>query len=414
MSNLPTIIDAKAVAAAVGLADAEKKYLQQAARLLADGYYDHSLLDLWSAAITNLRRRVETYGIELFLSVVKDEPGRKRYVSDGETLADRWSGVDDLLVIEGATRLGLLNKKAGKAMEMINWMRNHASAAHAGDCRVLEEDVIGLALILAKNLFESPLPDPGHSVGGLFEPVKRSRLSADSESLLRDQIRGLRAADVKVAFGFLLDELISGADPAAENAKRLLPEVWERATDDLRKLAGLRYHALTVDPTSDTSPDRGARVRLLDFLVQVGGIRFIPDAARAQLYRHGAKALAKAKDSSYGWADEVVAAKTIAQLGPYVPSIAFEEVYQEILSVWCGNYWGRSGAHAHLAEFIETLGTPKIRALVGMFVANARVRDELGQAQPRARAEALLASLKDRLTLESHKDEVDQALEALP
>src|SRR5690606_14014808 len=120
--------------------------------------------------------------------------------------------------------------------------------------------------------------------------------------------------------------------------KKLLPEVWERTSDDLKRVAGLRYHALTVDPGSDESGDKGARERALDFLVQTGGVQFIPDAARASLYRRGARVLAEAKDASYGWEAETVAAKTLGQLGPHVPSIAFEEVYQEILAAWCGNY----------------------------------------------------------------------------
>jgi len=412
--RLPAILDTKSLASVPGLVDSEKRFLQQAAELLKAGYCDHSLLDVWNACVSNLRRRVEMYGIDLFVSVVKEEPGRKRYVSDGDTLPERWSGVDDLVLIEGTTRLGLLNKKAGKALEMINWMRNHASAAHAGDDRVEREDVIGLVLILQKNLFEAALPDPGHSVSGLFEPVKSSPLTPVTESLLRDQIRGLRVADVKVAFGFLLDQLCSGSDPSTDNARRLLPDVWDRAADDLKRLAGLRYHALTIDPSSDDSADKAARERLLDFLVRVGGIKFIPDAVRALLYRRAAQALAAAKNTSYGWGAEEIAAKTLEQFGPHVPSIAFEEVYQEILSVWCGNYWGRSSACLSLDEFIKTLNTGQVRQLVTMFSSNERVRAELGQKKPRLQAKTLLERLREALTLAAHKGEATQAIADLP
>jgi hypothetical protein len=77
-----------------------------------------------------------------------------------------------LTLISGATRLGLINPKAGKALEMINWMRNHASPAHDSDNRVEMEDAVGLVLLLQKNLFEHPFPEPGFSVAALFEPVK--------------------------------------------------------------------------------------------------------------------------------------------------------------------------------------------------------------------------------------------------
>ena len=395
------------------LVSQETGLLQQARKLFDAEFYDHALLDIWNASVHNLRRRVEAYGVDLFLSVVKDEPGRKRYDLSGDTLNERWQDVDDLTLISGATSLGLLNRKAGKALEMINWMRNHASPAHGTDSKVEKEDVLGLVLLLQKNLFEAPLPDPGHSVSSLFDPVKTAKLSKEQEDLLRDQVRGLRQQDLRICFGFMLDMLCMGNEPALQNTKSLFPLVWERATEDLRKTTGVKYHQLSINPDADESSDKGGRVRLLDFLIQVNGIQYIPDAARAAIYRHAAKQLAKAKDSSYGWASEVTAATTLEQLGPSVPSICFEEVYQEILAVWCGNYWGRSGAHAHLQASIDRLNTDQIRTVVSMFRNNARVRDELHQTKPKARGLELLSTLRKRVTIASHVGEVDEAIKRL-
>lgn len=132
------------------IVEREQDLLQQARKLFDAGFYDHSLLDIWNAAVHSLRRRVEAYGIELFESVAKDESGRRKYDKDGETLSERWGGVDDLVLISCSTKLGLLNKKAGKSLEMINWMRNHASPAHDSDQKVEHEDVVALALMLQK------------------------------------------------------------------------------------------------------------------------------------------------------------------------------------------------------------------------------------------------------------------------
>lgn len=276
------------------------------------------------------------------ISVVKDEPGRKKYDRDGETLADRWSNVDDLVLIVGATRLGLLNPKAGKALEMINWMRNHASPAHDSDHRVEKEDVAGLALILQRNLFEALLPDPGHSVGSLFDPVRIKVMSQEELQVLADQVKSLRPQDIRVCFGFFVDMVCAGNEPSQTNARTLFPFVWERSNDDLKRTLGIKYHSLFLDPTTDESSDKGAATRVLEVLIQLGGVQFVPDGTRARLFRRAAQLLANAKDTSYGWASEDSAAIMLVQLGTAVPSVAFEEVYQEILSVWCGNFWGRS------------------------------------------------------------------------
>lgn len=411
--HLPVLLEAATADAFPVLVEHETDLLAQARRLFDGGFYDHALLDIWNAAASNLRRRIEAYGVDIFLSTVKDEAGRKKYASDGESLADRWSGVDDLVLITGATRLGLLNKKAGKALEMINWMRNHASPAHDSDYSVEQEDVIALALMLQKNLFQDPLPDPGHSASSLFDPVRTAPVSEESAGMLRDQIKGLRAPDVRVAFGFMLDLLCAGQEPAYSNLLALYPTLWERSSDELKKTAGLRYHSFTLNPDADESVDKSARDRILYFLTQVQGIRFIPDGTRAAIYRRAAKHLAAAKDASYGWRNEEAAARSLAQFGPHVPSIAVEEVYQEILAVWCGNYWGRSTAYVTLRPFIDALTTDQVREIARMFISNDRVQDELFQSKPRARAVELLESLKKKLALEAHKTELDRAIDSV-
>jgi hypothetical protein len=412
MNTLPALLSGPQTLA-IAPSTHETALLVQAHELHGLGYHDHALLNLWNASVHNLRRRVEAYGADLFLSVIKDEPGRKKYDKDGETLADRWSGVDDLVLIAGATRLSLVNRKGGKALEMINWARNHASPAHDSDSPVGPEDVVAMALMLQANLFTLPMPDPGHSIAGLFDPVKQLVLDQAKIDLLSDQIKSLSNSDLRNAFGFLLDMLSTGTSPAAQNAAALLPVAWEKAGEDVRKTAGLQYHTVRLDPSSDTSVDKAMDSRLLDFLTAVGGIRYIPDATRAELYRRAAKLLANAKNQSYGWGAEVTAAQTLAQFGPHVPTIAFDEVYQEIVAVICGNYWGHSGAATILSEFITSLNTDQVRRLINIIVNNDRAKAELFQDKPKARAILLLEELKSKLTIAAHTTEADQAIAAV-
>lgn len=408
--NLPVLLSSPSTVNFPATVTTEIEFLSQARKLLDAGFPDHSLLDIWNAAVHNLRRRVEAYGLDLFLSAIKDDSGRKKYDKDGETINERWSGVDDMTLINGATKLGVLHKKAGKSLEMINWMRNHASPAHASDSKVEAEDVFALALMLQKNLFEAEMPDPGHSPSGLFEPIKKSELSTENVDLLKDQIKAFKQGDIRITFGFLLDLITKGESPSHSNASNLFGEVWEKSNDDLRKSAGQRYHSYLLEPDSDTSEDGGAKIRVLETLVKVDGVKFIPDAARASLYRHAIKQLAKAKDTSYGWNDEEKAAKALAQFGPHVPSIAFEDVYQEILTVWVGNYWGRSTAHLTLQSFIDVLNSNQLVSLSRLFLENERAGSELVSSKPKSRAKDLLDTIKNRLTIQASIDEIDEII----
>jgi hypothetical protein len=409
MSQLPTLL-AGPQSLAIAPSPHETALLVEAHKLFVSGFHPHALLNLWNAAVANLRRRVEAYGTDLWASVVKDEGGRKKYNKTGDTLADRWWEVDDLVLIKGADQLGLINKKGAKTLEMINWTRNHASPAHDSDTQVEPDDVIAMALMLQSNLFTLPMPDPGHSIAGLFEPVKNAVLDQQQIDMLSDQIKAAKQSDVRNAFGFLLDMLAAGVSPAATNAVTLLPVAWDRASEDLRKTAGLRYHAVRFDKAVDTSADKAMDTRLLDFLTAVNGIKYIPEATRAQLYRHAARLMAQAKDKSYGWAAEYTAAQQLAQFGPNVPAIAFEEVYQEIVSVLCGNYWGNSGSATILEPFIMSLNTDEVLQLIRIIQFNDRAKAELFQDKPKARAILLLEELKEKLTVVTHKAEADAAM----
>lgn len=388
----------------------EAAYLKQSAELFNAGFYSHSLLDIWNAAVNNLKRKVEAYSVDLWIEVVKDEPGRKKYNKNGDTIALRWEEVDDLVLIAGATKLGLLNPKAGKSLEMINWMRNHASPAHDSDSRVEKEDVIGLVLLLQKNLFTSPIPDATHAVKEIFAPVKEKEMDKQELSVLQDQIKSSNVKDTRTIFGFLLNMVINGEEPAYSNAKYLFPTVWEKADTELRKDLGVRYNSYSLNASSDKGIDNKAKNRVFELIVLVKGVSYIPDGARAIIYRRAAEKMRIAKNTSYGWSAEVSACKMLAQLGTSIPSVVFEEVYQEIIAIWCGNMWGHSESSMYIRKFFDCLDSSQIRKIATMFCSNERVKEELCWNKPKTRAIELLNELKSKLTIESHKEEIENTI----
>lgn len=115
------------------------------------GYPDHPLLEIWNVSIHNLRR-IEIYSIDMFISTISKLGWRNKYDREGDTIQERGSGVDDDNLLKGSVQLGLLNIKAGRALEMIKRRRNHAAPSHDADESVTAEDVIRLVLIIKKNI----------------------------------------------------------------------------------------------------------------------------------------------------------------------------------------------------------------------------------------------------------------------
>ena len=388
----------------------EQIMLGKADELMNLQFPEHSLLELWNASIHNLRRRIEMYSVDVFLSSVSSVVGKKAYKKDGDTLSERWCGVDDSILIDGAVQVGVLNKKAGKALNTINWMRNHASPAHDSEECVTKEDVWGLAILLKNNLFDLPIPDPVHSPVSLIEAIKINLLTEDQILLFREEIDSFSNKDIRTIFGYAMDAIAIGEQPAYDNVVVLFDNIWNKATEELKSNFGLRIHNYLFDPSEDKSVDNAASNRLYEVLLKVRGIKYIPEITRANIYRKLARNLAVAKNTSYGWNLENAASKALKQVGVNVPSIVFEEVYQEVLSVWCGNYWGRSEAHNILREFVFELPAKKKVMVAKLFQSNERVKEELYQTRPKTAALLLLDEIKDSLQNNSQITELEMII----
>lgn len=413
MENSLSVLNENSILTYLTADEAEIQMIKKASQLLSLNYPEHSLLEIWNASIHNLRRRIELYSIDIFLSTINSINGRKNYKKDGDTLSERWEDVDDFVLLQGASQIGVLNKKASKALEMVNWMRNHASPAHNSDESATTEDVVGLAAIIKKNIFDHELPDPAHSPVTLLERIKCEQLTEEQLDLFKEQIDNFTSRDIRTIFGYSVDVICSGKQPEYNNVLKLFINIWNKATEELKINMGLRLYNYKFDPGTDKSSDGLASNRIYSSLLTVDGVKYIPEQVRVSIYRKLAKDLAKAKDTSYGWSLENSASKALNQVGVHIPSTAFEDVYQEILSVWCGNYWGRSEGHIILHDFIFNVDHKKQVKIAWLFVNNERAKNELWQSKPKKYALELLDQIKNNLTNESQIYEIDSIIMAI-
>ncbi len=167
---------------------------------------------------------------------------------------------------------------------MINWMRNHATPAHDTNNTVNKNDVIAMALMLQENLFMLPLPEPGHSIKAIIDPIRKDFLTEYALDQIGKQIETSTNTEIRVIFGFMLDLILAGDEPAWGNVNVLFSVVWEKASDTLRSVAGNKYNSLClVSAEVLDNRTKEAKQRLLEMLIKVKGVKYIPDATRAKL-----------------------------------------------------------------------------------------------------------------------------------
>lgn len=372
---------------------------------------DYSLQLFWNAAMHNLKRRIELFSIDLFLSSI-DQEEAKQYDRDGKTFASRWSKIKDDSIIKGSKDIGLLNEKALHGMAHIQWLRNHCSAAHETDNPVTLKDAQAAALSLAANLFEVPMPDSIAIPSGFFEAMKKGLLSEKEIQNYGIRIKNMPKKESCNLNGFIVSNIRLGISPQYENSLELFPYFWETLSDVLRRDIGKSIMDLNVDPSKDDSPDKGGFKRLLKAIVKVRGAHYLPTSLSEALFRLRIKQLLEAKNTFYGWKGEEAVAKDLISLSSTLPSNEIKKSFFEAyLRVAFGNMWGRSEAYTILKPIIDGLSENEIVNFIESSIKSDY--PDLCSALPRKYAKELFDTFKQRMQSETKKLDIENAYDAL-
>ena len=96
---------------------------------IAAGLFDGALNCLWDETVRALRRQVIIFDIQYFYTVAEKISSRYKSLSKPEEI-DQVSEHD---ILEACRRVGLVTDVNYQRLENVNYMRNHASAAHPND-----------------------------------------------------------------------------------------------------------------------------------------------------------------------------------------------------------------------------------------------------------------------------------------
>ena len=104
-------------------------YLSRFTIAIAAGLFDGALNYLWDETVRALRQQVIRFDIQYFYSVAEKISSRYKTLTKPEEI-DQVSEHD---LLEGCRRIGLITDVNYQRLENVNFMRNHASAAHPND-----------------------------------------------------------------------------------------------------------------------------------------------------------------------------------------------------------------------------------------------------------------------------------------
>lgn len=247
-------------------------YLSKFLAAVGAGLFDAALNYLWDETVAELRRRIASYDLAYFYDVAVTSPERRKNLRTEDDL----SRVEDQELIRAAREMALISDVGYQQLDLIRYMRNHASAAHPNQNDVLAYQLLGFLQTCIREVITLPESNEVAETKRLLRNVREGHIDASMAAATAEFFRGLgqvQADNIAAGlFGIYVDT--SSTEPARDGVRRLLPELWPVVGEDQRHQFGMRYGRFVAN--GDTAQANLAR-QLLDV---VEASAYLPEPVR--------------------------------------------------------------------------------------------------------------------------------------
>lgn len=224
----------------LSLGQREKSYyLTKFTVAIAVGLFDGAINYLWNETIAALRRLVFKFDLDYFFSIAEKISSRHKNLHAEEHLDQ----IGDHDLLEACRRIGLLSDVNYQRLMHVNYMRNHASAAHPNDDSIDGFEILGWLRVCLRHAITA---EPDHSVISvkrLLDNIRAVAVPLDDIPAIGLDIERMpqeRIDDILwTIFGMYTDPQLSAQ--AKTNIANLAPHVWPASSEDRKLEIGARF-----------------------------------------------------------------------------------------------------------------------------------------------------------------------------
>lgn len=366
---------------------AKAHYLSRFTIAIAAGLFDGALNYLWDETVRALRQQVISFDIQYFYSVAEKISSRYKSLSKPEEI-DQVSEHD---LLEGCRRIGLVTDVNYQRLEHVNYMRNHASAAHPNDNEIDGYEMLGWLTVCLRHAITA---EPDHSLISIKQLLQNIRTieipSADYPVICSDLVKQPqeRIDDfLWTIFGLYTDA--KSAQYARDNIEGIGPAVWSAATEDRKYEIGARFGVLRKNG------EVAKKEACQKFLEVVNGLSYKDEDSLAGELIEKLENLYRAHFGSHNFYNEYPHAKALSDSLPATGKIprAARAMWVKIISIcYVGNGYGyRQGVdeqalpyyqnyvnnftEADSIEFVKLFLEPEFTSPLSRNMPDKRVRD---------------------------------------
>jgi hypothetical protein len=247
-------------------------YLSKFLAAIGAGLFDAALNYLWDETIAELRRRIAAYDLAYFYDVAVTSPERRKNLRNEDDLTK----VEDQELIRAAREIALISDVGYRQLDMIRYMRNHASAAHPNQNDILAYQLLGFLQTCIREVITLPVSHEVAETRRLLKNVREGNIDASTAKVTAEFFGGLnqvKAENIAAGLFGIYVELTS-SEPARDSVRLLVPELWPMVGEDQRHQFGTRYGRFVAN--GDNAQASLAR-QLLDV---VGASAYLPEPVR--------------------------------------------------------------------------------------------------------------------------------------
>ncbi|WP_137768024.1 hypothetical protein [Curtobacterium sp. SGAir0471] len=370
---------------------ANSMYLSKFALAVSAGLFDAALNYLWDETISELRRRIVDYDLSYFFDLAISDPEKRKDLQDPEDLAK----ITDDELIRAAATVGFISAVGQRQLDVVRFMRNHASAAHPNQHELKPFQLLGYVQTCIAEVILLPESQTMVDTSRLLRNVREEKVTRTDAAGYESLFAALRFEQVTALANGLFG-IYSRPDSttsARDNIRLLVPYLWPHIPEKTRATFGVKY--MRFKANLDVQQASLAR----EFLETVGGASYLPTEVRVAEIAVLVDRLLGAHEAYDNFYNEPPIAKQIQDyIGDQeVPAGVRERYVAVLVDVFLGRRTGiGQNAKPVYQQLLDKL-TPEEAALALLEVSGPNLAGTLSFKFPQGQLTELMAILQPKL-----------------
>ena len=217
----------------------KSSYLSKYTVAIAVGLFDGALNYLWDETVRSFRRLIIAFDLQYFYSIAEKISSRYKNLSNEDDIDQ----VNEHDLLEACRRIGLLSDVNYQRLEHVNYMRNHASAAHPNDNDIDGHEMLSWLTVCLKHAITA---SPDHSliaVKQLLNNIRTEEIPINDYAIIgADFIKQpIERIDDFLWSVFGLYTTDKTTIETKQNIAGIAPYIWKAATEDRKYEIGAKF-----------------------------------------------------------------------------------------------------------------------------------------------------------------------------